>query len=121
MQIEVSNGEIVDKFTILMIKKDKIKDAAKLINVNKEIETLEPIVASIPYHTFDYTDLIDVNTLLWEVEDVLRIHEERKDFGEYFIALARQVYKLNDQRARIKKKINIETNSQLIEEKSYKQ
>jgi hypothetical protein len=119
MQIEVSNGEIVDKFTILQIKKDKIKDAEKLVNVNREIEVLEPIVASIPYHLFDYKDLISVNSLLWEVEDALRLHEEQQNFNEQFIKLARYVYKLNDVRASIKKKININTNSELTEEKSY--
>jgi hypothetical protein len=82
---------------------------------------LEPIVASIPYHVFDYKDLIAVNSLLWEVEDALRLHEEQQNFNEQFIELARNVYKLNDARAMIKKKININTKSQLIEEKSYKQ
>jgi hypothetical protein len=121
MEIEVSNGEIIDKYTILIIKTEKIVDEAKLTNVEKELEALKYIVASIPFHIFDYLDLLEVNNKLWDVEDEIRECEASSRFDDYFISLARQVYMMNDKRATIKKRINIKTNSNLIEEKSYKQ
>jgi len=121
MQIEVSNGEIIDKYTILMIKTKKIIDEAKLTNVEKELEALKHVVASIPFHIFDYLDLLAVNNKLWDVEDEIRECEISSRFDDYFIALARQVYILNDERAEIKKIINIKTKSNFIEEKSYNQ
>ena len=72
MQIEVSNGEIVDKYTILIIKTEKIIDEAKLINVEKELEALKHVVASIAFHIFDYLDLLEVNNKLWTIEDEIR-------------------------------------------------
>ena len=121
MQIEVSNGEIIDKYTILIIKTEKIIDEGKLTNVEKELEALKHVVASIPFHIFDYLNLLEVNNKLWTIEDEIRECESSSRFDDYFISLARQVYKLNDQRSAIKKKINLYTNSSLIEEKSYNQ
>lgn len=121
MQIEVSNGEIVDKYTILQIKADKIKDVDKLFNIKNEIEYFIEPMFNMNIDRIDVLDLKDVNLFLWEVEEQLRICEEKQRFDDYFILLARQVYKLNDQRSAIKKKINLYTNSSLIEEKSYKQ
>lgn len=119
MKIEVSNGEIVDKFTILLIKISSITDEAKLKNINNEIDVLLPAVSLIQCTLMTYIELHDVNRKLWEVEDELRLCEEQERFDDHFITLARSVYKLNDKRAAIKKRINIDTNSQLIEEKSY--
>ena len=119
MKIEVSNGEIVDKFTILLIKNNLIKDEAKLKNINNEIDALLPTLSLIQCTLMAYIELHHVNRKLWEVEDELRLCEEQERFDDYFITLARSVYKLNDERAAIKKKINIDSNSQLIEEKSY--
>lgn len=121
MEIEVSNGEIVDKYTILQIKKEKIKDVDKLFNVNNEIECLIPPLFNMNVEQLDILELKNVNLFLWEVEEEIRLCEEKQRFDDYFILLARQVYKLNDQRAAIKKKINLYTKSNLIEEKSYKQ
>jgi len=119
MQIEVSNGEIVDKYTILLIKAEKIKDEAKLANVKKELETLTPMLSQIPYENTDFRRLFDVNSSLWYVEDEIRKCDRAEDFSERFVFLAKKVYKLNDERAAIKKIINIKTKSNFIEEKSY--
>lgn len=122
MQIEVSIGEVVDKYTILMIKASKIQDPAKLENINKELTYLigilkkeDPLMTDYP-HT---KALFEINKELWKVEDDLRDLERVKDFGKEFIILARNVYKLNDKRAHIKKEINIKYNSEFVEEKSY--
>ena len=122
MQIEVSIGEIVDKYTILMIKSSKIQDPAKLQNVNKELEYLIDVLKKEDPLMTDYAltkALLEINKELWKVEDELRDLERAKDFGEEFVILARNVYKLNDKRANIKKEINITHGSNFIEEKSY--
>lgn len=128
MKIEVSNGEIVDKLTILDIKTRLISDKVKLENVWKEFNELSPIVKSI-YDDLNREDrermeslhnqLQEVNQKLWYIEDDIRILESQKDFGEEFIDLARSVYFTNDERARLKKEINLLTGSMLVEEKSY--
>lgn len=120
MKIEVSHGEILDKFSILQIKKKKIKDEQKLQNVQKEYDTLENNVKEILETSRSlYEELLAVNEKLWEIEDDIRACEQKKDFGERFIELARSVYLINDERAVIKKKINLLTKSELVEEKSY--
>ena len=121
MEIEVSNGEIVDKYTLLLIKAEMIKDEDKLVNVKKELSHLADVVLKLNIKKENKEQLIKVNLSLWMVEDELRECESAKRFDDYFITLARQVYILNDERAVIKKQINIETNSNLIEEKSYNQ
>ncbi|MFM2385270.1 MAG: hypothetical protein RL660_27 [Bacteroidota bacterium] len=120
MLIEVSNGEIVDKFCILQIKLEHIQDEAKRQNVQLEYDTLKPMVAKIlsSDHAL-FQQLLDTNRKLWQIEDQCRDHEKRQVFDETFIAIARSVYITNDERARIKKEINLLTNSQLVEEKSY--
>lgn len=125
MKIEVPNGEIVDKLSILKIKLKNIKDEDKLKNVQKEHDILNdalPIIkkdcSPIEFEIL-FNHLIDINEKLWEVEDKIREKEKVNDFGEEFINLARSVYKLNDIRSGIKKDINILTKSELIEEKSY--
>ena len=122
MQIEVSIGEIVDKYTILMIKSSKIQDPAKLQNVNKELEYLIDVLKKEDPLMTDYAltkALLEINKELWKVEDELRDLERAKDFGKEFVTLARNVYKLNDKRADIKKEINMKHGSNFIEEKSY--
>lgn len=122
MKIEVSIGEVVDKYTILMIKASKIQDPAKLENINKELTYIigilkkeDPLMTDYP-HT---KALFEINKELWKVEDDLRDLERVKDFGKEFVILARNVYKLNDKRAHIKKEINIKFGSEFVEEKSY--
>ena len=122
MKIEVSIGEIVDKYTILMIKASKIQDVAKLENINKELTYLIDILKKEDPLMTDYPltkALFEINKELWKVEDDLRDLERAKDFDKEFVILARNVYKLNDKRAHIKKEINMKHGSEFVEEKSY--
>ena len=122
MQIEVSIGEIVDKYTILTIKAAKIQDPVKLENINKELTYLIYVLKKEDPLMTDYPltkALLEINKELWKVEDDLRDLERAKDFGKEFITLARNVYKLNDKRADIKKQINMKFGSDFVEEKSY--
>ena len=125
MKIEVSNGELLDKISILEIKLLKIEDKEKLINIQKEFNELNPLGKKL-FEQFDgqlqnhYLELASINGLLWDIEDWIREAEARKDFGPEFIQLARSVYTTNDRRSEVKKIINIITNSDLVEEKSYK-
>ena len=111
----MSKAELIDKITILEIKMDKIKNEDRLVNVKRELDILQ----KLEFETHLKKDLKQVNQLLWEVEDRLRILEKEKNFKEEFITKARMVYILNDMRADIKKTINLETQSNIIEEKSY--
>ena len=123
MKIEVSIGEVVDKYTILTIKKLFIHDSEKLANVEKEWKIIKSaLVKKYPETLTDaFTqELYDINKKLWKVEDDLRDYEHKSDFGAKFVELAREVYQLNDVRAIIKKQINQKYGSELIEEKSYK-
>ena len=123
MKIEVSIGEVVDKYTILTIKKLFIHDSEKLVNVEKEWKLIKSALLKKYPETLTepFTqELYDINKKLWKVEDDLRDCEHRNYFGEKFVELAREVYQLNDVRAIIKKQINEKYGSELIEEKSYK-
>tara|TARA_Y100001937_G_C7130192_1_gene336940 strand:+ start:3471 stop:3845 length:375 start_codon:yes stop_codon:yes gene_type:complete len=122
MKIEVSNGEIVDKLTILLIKKENIKDKEKLKNIQNEINQIEHISNSIvTKDSEEFIELYEVNKSLWEIEDNIRRLELRKQFDEEFISVARSVYRNNDKRAEIKRQINQMSGSELVEEKSYKE
>jgi len=122
MKIEVSNGEILDKISILTIKKDRITDKAKRENIYNEFTTLLPyfdMIVNTPELGDYYYKLHEVNRELWDVEDELRELETSKTFNSKFIELARSVYYLNDSRAEVKKQINILSKSDIVEEKSY--
>ena len=120
MKIEVSVGEIVDKLSILDIKRQKITDPAKLENIQREYQYLYEIVFSMLTVNIDeYNQLLLVNKKLWNIEDDIRIKEKNKEFDEDFIRLARLVYVTNDIRFEIKKVINSKYNSNFREEKSY--
>jgi hypothetical protein len=119
MKIEVSVGEVVDKWTILSIKALNITDKDKLVNVFKEKNYLNNVIDPEILHDPLIDDLLDVNKMLWNVEDRLRNCEREKLFDESFVQLARSVYMLNDKRAHIKKEINIKYGSDFVEEKSY--
>ncbi|MBK7131680.1 MAG: hypothetical protein IPH69_02295 [Bacteroidales bacterium] len=120
MKIEVSNGEIIDKLTIIQIKLERIKDKSKLVNLQKEYDELIKISSSIISTDDDlYKSLYLINCELWDIEDHIRDLERNKDFGEDFVSTARAVYFKNDKRSEIKREINIKTSSGLIEEKSY--
>jgi len=123
MTIKVSIGEALDKATILDIKLKMIQDVEKLVNINKEFRLIRKsllenygIDETNPY----YLALLEINVELWGIEDEIRFLDRVGDFGLEFIKLAQSVYKLNDERAAIKKEINIYYNSELTEEKSYK-
>lgn len=120
MKIEVSNGEIIDRLTIIQIKLERIKDESKLINLRREFDELIKVTPAI-IRTSDplYMALYQVNCELWDVEDHIRDYERKKDFGKDFIESARAVYFNNDKRTALKREINIRTSSGLIEEKSY--
>ena len=120
ISVPISLGELVDKITILEIKMQKLKGKA-LINIKKELNSLKETLAdsNILVKPSLISELRLVNQELWRIEDEIRIHEKQNSFGNSFIQLARSVYKANDQRAAIKRRINIEHNSDLIEEKSY--
>lgn len=120
MKIEVSNGEIIDKLTIIQIKLERIKDEVKIKNLRREFDVLSH-ASSVIMSTNDplYKSLYEVNSELWDIEDRIRDLERKKDFGEEFISTARAVYFKNDKRSEIKRQINVKTSSGLIEEKSY--
>lgn len=118
----ISVGELIDKITILTIKIAKINDINKRENITKELVKLEKIANDIhapgELHIL-YTKLLAVNGDLWDIEEKKRQHEKEQRFDDEFIHLARQVYIQNDQRANIKKQINLLVGSEIIEEKSY--
>jgi hypothetical protein len=122
--VPVSPGELLDKITILRIKAARIADAAKLVNVRVELDALEQIWrdsgAAADTDPDDEAALQKVNESLWEIEDLIRDREAAQQFDARFIALARAVYTINDERAAIKKRINNALGSRIVEEKSYK-
>lgn len=117
MKIEVSNGEIFDKYTILEIKLDRSNDPVKTRNIEKEFDYLKKIIDVIEIPNELIQELKKVNLKLWDIEDRLRILESQNNFNAEFIDLARQVYFTNDKRAEIKYSINLLTSSNFIEEK----
>jgi len=120
---EISAGELFDKITILEIKKAKITNKEKLIDIEKELSSLnETVKKFVPdqSNVLKYiNDLKDINLKLWNIEDGKRAAEKEKKFDTKFIELARNVYKLNDERAKIKLKINKYLGSNIKEVKSY--
>ena len=121
---EISAGELIDKITILEIKKDKIADREKLANVEKELTSLNQTLKKYitdPNKIANFKeDLKNINLKLWDIEDGKRSAEKNKKFDEKFIELARNVYKFNDERAKIKLEINNALGSNIKEVKSYK-
>lgn len=124
VSVVVSWGELVDKITILEIKRERMTDPDQLANVEKEYEILTATRdAALPEDiesVKDAASLKIINETLWEIEDDIRDCEREQDFGETFIDLARSVYRINDRRAAVKRRINESLGSDLIEEKSYK-
>ncbi len=123
IHIPISFGELIDKITILEIKSERIKDEAKLVNVNKELELLEQTWADSPQAVSDIAAqrkaLKEVNEELWEIEDKIRLKEADGAFDQEFIELARAVYITNDKRAAVKREINAMLGATIQEEKSY--
>ena len=120
---EISAGELIDKITILEIKKTKIADKDKLKEVEKELSTLSKTMETTIIDKSKIIELKDqlknINLFLWDIEDKKRIAEKNNDFGPKFIELARGVYFNNDKRSRIKLEINKKLNSNLVEVKEY--
>lgn len=121
MEIKVSIGEIIDKFIILAIKKERIYDKEKSKHIMYEYYYLEEIIQNLHFDTtsIDYKELYEVNLLLWDIEDKIRDKDRKKEFDSEFVKLARNVYIFNDKRVEIKRKINLTYKSEIVEEKSY--
>lgn len=121
--VPTSPGELIDKLTILRLKSEHITDAAKLAHVRHEQSVLQAIadqhLSNDPALNALWDQLYSINGDLWVIEDDIRAFEETGDFGPGFVALARAVYVTNDQRAAIKKQINVLLGSAIVEEKSY--
>ncbi|WP_460457754.1 DUF6165 family protein [Arenimonas alkanexedens] len=121
--VPVSFGELLDKIAILQIKSERMSDPAKLANVRKELAALDATWAAHPAAATDVAalraDLKAVNERLWVIEDDIRLKEKAQSFDAEFVRLARAVYFENDERARIKKDINLALGSSYVEEKSY--
>jgi len=123
IQIPVSIGELIDKLSILQVKKTKVSNEQKLTFINTEFELLYNMSS---YYLNDeeilkqYHKLVEINTQLWNIEDELRVIESTKEFDVNFIELARKVYYINDERFSVKNKINELTNSDIREQKDYK-
>ncbi|HVH35187.1 MAG TPA: DUF6165 family protein [Tahibacter sp.] len=119
----ISHGELIDKITILEIKSEQIADPAKLANVRKELDLLLAVwrddAAAAVDIAAERARLKAVNQALWDIEDRIRLKEKAQAFDAEFVELARAVYFQNDDRAAIKREINLKLGSQLIEEKSY--
>ena len=120
INVPISVGELIDKITILEIKKNKLKNL-KLKNILKELSFLRAVLEKNSIFIPDaiYFELKSTNLKLWDIEDKIRIKEKNKEFDNEFIELARSVYLNNDRRSETKKELNIIFNSEIIEEKSY--
>jgi Family of unknown function (DUF6165) len=123
LHVPLSPGELLDKITILRIKSQRIHEAAKVANVRLELDLLERTWATLGVATLavsaDERALQAVNEQLWDIEDRIREKEAARSFDQDFIELARAVYHCNDERAAIKKRINVALGSRIVEEKSY--
>jgi hypothetical protein len=123
LTVPVSVGELIDKITILEIKSERIRDPGKLANVDAELALLRETWDASPLAATDIVRdrgaLKAINETLWEIEDAIREKEAAGEFDEGFIELARAVYRTNDERAAVKRRINEATGSALVEEKSY--
>lgn len=123
VEIPISYGELLDKISILEIKAERIRQAAKLSNVERELTLLRQTWQAHPASATDirseYAQLKAINEKLWDIEDAIRKKEKAKAFDDEFIDLARSVYVRNDERGEAKKAINLKLGSSLIEEKSY--
>jgi hypothetical protein len=123
LNVQTAPGEFLDRLTILEIKAERIRDAAKLANVKRELDLLRATWAESPLSKRDVARLIAelkaVNQTLWEIEDRIRHKEAERVFDADFVELARSVYRTNDRRAAIKRELNLALGSEILEEKSY--
>ncbi|MDP2619505.1 MAG: DUF6165 family protein [Hyphomicrobiales bacterium] len=123
IMIEAGAGELIDKITILRIKTERMTDATKLVNIRRELDMLRRARArSLPASAeLDHLEeeLKRINQALWDIEDDIRRCERTGEFGDRFVRLARSVYKQNDRRSALKRRINALTGARIVEEKSY--
>lgn len=123
IRVEISIGEFFDKLTILEIKRSRIRDAAKLENIDRELDGLNHLLEELPFSRKDVSHEVEelkaINEKLWVIEDELRDKESQESFDDAFIQLARAVYQNNDRRFEVKTAINRKLGSDFIEEKSY--
>ena len=123
VNVPISLGDLIDKISILKIKKEKIKNIKKLEYVNKEMCELEQILSNTKIDTVKINQFLNklqkINLKLWDIENRIRKCERLKSFDQFFIDLARSVYKFNDERSQIKLTINNEFGSSIVEVKSY--
>lgn len=121
--VPVSPGELIDKITILRLKARRIGDAAKRANVAHELAILTALAAQAVPRVAGLdameAELQEINAALWDIEDAIRAADARGDFGAEFVALAQAVYRTNDRRAAVKRRINVLLGSAIVEEKSY--
>lgn len=116
----ISVGELIDKITILEIKKDKTTDPTKLANITEELRLLSELCNGLQINAGNLKEQLRmINLELWDIEDFKRNCEKIQDFGPEFVQAARNVYLKNDRRAVIKREINLATNSRIVEEKIY--
>ena len=124
VKVDVAPGELIDKITILLIKSERMDDPDKIANVQLELDILQAIhessIPGLPALDDLTAKLKRVNEALWEIEDDIRACEAERDFGDTFVRLARSVYRTNDERAQLKRDINVLLGSQILEEKSYR-
>ena len=125
IQVSLSFGELLDKLSILEIKSERIKDPEKLANVRHEQTILQELWQNCEQSKIDiaqqWSRLKKINETLWDVEDDIRDKERNSEFDDEFIQLARKVYITNDERAAVKRELNLKLGSELIEEKSYQE
>jgi hypothetical protein len=125
IRVPISPGELLDKITILRIKSQRMSDAEKLKNVRLELQMLQQTWDGSAYARVDVETEVSalqaVNERLWMIEDDIRDRERAQDFGAEFIRLARAVYFENDERAAIKRRLNLALGSTIVEEKSYRE
>lgn len=123
IEVTISSGELIDKISILMLKKEFITNKNQLTNINFELNTLKPLIKKHKLDNIEIdkltNELYEINKVLWVIEDDIREKEKKAAFDKEFIELARSVYFTNDKRSEIKKKINIISGSKIMEEKSY--
>ena len=125
LSVPISCGELIDKITILEIKSERIRDPAKLANIRNELDALNRTWGAHDSSRFDIAAqrarLKGVNETLWDIEDRIRLKEKAQAFDAEFVELARAVYFRNDERAAVKREINLKLGSALVEEKSYEE
>jgi hypothetical protein len=123
VEIPVAIAELIDKITILEIKNERLRDLSKLVNVRAELSFLvqrrDAILSATPLLDQLAARLKDTNSRIWDLEDTIRECDRRKDFGALFVDTAQKIYRANDERAAIKREINLFCGSVIIEEKSY--